>query len=102
MRMGAYAPVRCAAKASRRLALLQLLAERGLLAPGFLDLRSEIFELLHLANFDHFVVRSGTALGPFHRLFLRFHLNHPVAAEHLLRFGEGSVDRKSTRLNSSH
>src|SRR5438552_17670252 len=84
MRMGAYAPVRCAAKASRRLALLQLLAERGLLAPGFLGLRSEIFELLHLANFDHFVVRIGTALGPFHSLFLRVLMTHPVAAANLI------------------
>src|SRR2546425_1115322 len=48
----------------------------------------EVRHLLHLANLDHFVVRSGAALGPFDRLFLRLHLDHPVAAEHLLRLSE--------------
>ena len=51
----------------------------------------EVRELLHLAHLDHLVLRGRAAGRPLHRLLLRLHLNHPVAAEHLLRLGEGAV-----------
>jgi hypothetical protein len=57
---------------------------------AFGDLLLELRELLlnvgrkvgylkHPANFDHFVILSGDARGPFERLFARLHLNYPVA-----------------------
>src|SRR5258708_1103135 len=79
------------AAASRPLPLLELLAQRGLAAPGLLDIGREILELLHLANLDHFVVRSGAALRPFDRLFLGLHLDHPIPADHFLRFRESPL-----------
>src|SRR5882672_5914735 len=51
----------------------------------------EVGRLLHLADLDHLVVRAGAALRPLDRLLARLHLDHPVAAEHLLRLGEGAV-----------
>ena len=56
------------------------------------DVRREVGELLHLANLDRFVARKRAARRPFHRLFFRFHLNHPVAADDLLCLSEGPVD----------
>src|SRR6185312_3420305 len=56
-----------------------------------LNIRRKIGHLLHLANFDDLVVRSGALPGPFDRLLFRLHLDHPVAADHLLGLGERPV-----------
>src|SRR6202158_2580090 len=58
---------------------------------GLLHVGREIRHFLHLAKLDHFIVGSGAARWPFHRLFLRLDLNHPVSADNLLRLGEGSI-----------
>src|SRR5437660_8141132 len=55
---------------------------------GLLHLGSEVGHLLHLPDFDDLVVGRGAARGPLDRLGLRLHLNHPVAAEHLVHPGK--------------
>src|SRR5271166_2665343 len=62
-----------------------------LLLDLLLGLGIEVGHVKHPANFDHFVVLSGDARGPFERLFARFHLDDPVAADHFLRFGKRPV-----------
>src|SRR3981189_1492489 len=84
-------PSRAAATASRPLALPGLIQQLGKLGCGLLYVGWKVRKLMHLANFDHFVVRTGAPLGPFDRFFLRFHLNHPVAAEYFLGFGERPI-----------
>src|SRR5262245_51457607 len=76
---------------SRALTRLELCLNVGKLLHGLFHIRWEVRDLLHLANFDDFIVRSWAAFGPFDRFFSGFHLNHPVAAEYLLRLGEGVV-----------
>ena len=65
---------RAAATASRHTALLGLRLQLGKLGRGLLHVGRGVRELLHLANLDHFVVRSGTARRPFDHLFLRLYL----------------------------
>src|SRR6267143_262775 len=80
-----------------RLALLRFplqLVAKALLTRAELrrkDLGRKIRHLLHLADLDRLVLRSGAALGPLDRLLPRLHLDHPVAAEHVLRLSEGPV-----------
>src|SRR5271168_205506 len=56
-----------------------------------LGLGIEVGHIKHPANFDHFVILSGDARGPFERLFARLHLDDPVTADHFLRFGKRTV-----------
>src|SRR5271157_1041959 len=84
-------PSRTATAASRPPALLRMRLQVGKAGRGLLDVGREVRELLHLANLDYLVIRGGTALRPFDRLFLRAHLDHPVAAKHLFHLGEGPV-----------
>src|SRR5881296_371028 len=58
---------------------------------GLLDVGREVRDLLHLAHFDDVAVLHGRALRPFDRFGPGLHLDHPVAAEHLLRLGERAV-----------
>src|ERR1700684_3390721 len=62
-----------------------------LLLDILLGLGIEVGHVKHPANFDHFVILSGDARGPFERLFARLHLDDPVAADHFLRFGKRTV-----------
>src|ERR1700704_830894 len=88
-------PSRVAATASRPLALPGLILQQlGKLGCGLLYVGRKVRKLMHLANFDHFVVRTRAALGPFDRFFLRLHLNHPVAAEYFLGFGERPIGHR--------
>src|SRR5712691_2212152 len=57
----------------------------GILGHDLLHIVRKIGELLHLPNLDHFVVRGRAALRPFDRLLFRLHLDHPIAAQDLLR-----------------
>src|SRR5688572_29899578 len=59
---------------------------------GRLDVGGEVGHLLHLADLDRLVLRGRAARGPGDRLLLRLHVDHPVAAEHLLGLGERAVD----------
>src|SRR5882757_1184547 len=83
------------AAAGRRRELALALPDLGLHVGesrrGLLDIGREIREFLHLADFDHFILRGGAARGPFDRLLLRLHLDHPVAPQYLLRLGERTV-----------
>src|SRR5207248_1121450 len=58
---------------------------------GLLDVGREVGELLHLAHLDDVAVQHGRALGPLDGFGPGLHLDHPVAAEHLLRLGERAV-----------
>src|SRR5262245_48412484 len=58
---------------------------------SLLDIRREVRHLEDLADLDGLVRRGGAALRPFDRLFLRFHIDHPIAAEHFLGLDEGTV-----------
>src|SRR5580704_1531230 len=87
--------VRGFAKSTKRGEFL-LLARRSVdvaepLLDLLLDLGIEVGHLKHPANFDHYVILSGDARGPFERLFARLHLNDPVTADHFLRFGKRAV-----------
>src|SRR5208282_3934823 len=62
-----------------------------LLLDILLGLGIEVGHVKHPANFDHFVILSGDARGPFERLFARLHLDDPVAADHFLSFGKRTV-----------
>src|SRR5580700_2160265 len=62
-----------------------------LLLDLLLGLGIEVGHLKHPADFDHFVILSGDARGPFERLFARLHLDDPVAADHFFRFGKRTV-----------
>ena len=55
----------------------------------FLD--REIGRVENLTDFDHIARVRWAALGPFHELFFRLGLDHPIAAEHFLGFNEGAV-----------
>src|SRR5262245_20058161 len=68
--------------------LLDLVEELLSLA---LNLGTKVGRLEHLADLDHFIVGARDALCPLDRFFLRFHLDHPVAADHLLCFREGTI-----------
>src|SRR5271155_3719796 len=91
--------VRGVAKSTRRgefLLLARLVAELGGLL--LLELRelilhggSEVAHIEEPADLDRYLIVSGDARGPFDRLFARLHINYPVAADHLLRFGERAV-----------
>src|SRR6202044_3254707 len=48
-----------------------------LLLDILLGLGIEVGHVKHPANFDHFVILSGDARGPFERLFARLHLDDP-------------------------
>src|SRR5271154_1112724 len=52
---------------------------------------SEVAHIEEPADFDRYLIVSGDARGPFERLFARLHINYPVAADHLLRFGKRAV-----------
>src|SRR5213596_925200 len=64
---------------------------RGLPPRSLLNVGWKVRDLLHLAHFDNVAVQHGRALRPFDRFGAGLHLDHPVAAEHLLRLGERPV-----------
>src|SRR5437773_11990759 len=64
---------------------------RGLPPRSLLNVGWKVRDLLHLAHFDKVAVQHGRALRPFDRFGSGLHLDHPVAAEHLLRLGERPV-----------
>src|SRR5205807_1614951 len=83
---------RCSAPSARRWCCPESPARSGRLPPrGLLDVGREIRDLLHLAHFNDVAVQHRGALGPFDRFGSGLDLDHPVAAEHLLRLGEGAV-----------
>src|SRR5262245_4133459 len=51
----------------------------------------EVRDLEHAADLDDLVVLHRRAPGPLDRFFLRLDLDHPVAADAFLRFGERTV-----------
>src|SRR5262249_26745850 len=58
---------------------------------------TEILQLEQLAYLDlglpaAAIGLEGNALGPFDGLFLRLHLNQPIAGDQFLRLDEGAVD----------
>src|SRR6185369_15706466 len=82
--------------------LRQLRANAFLLGPQLRrELGTEVFRLEHLTNL-HLGALEGSALEPFDRLFLRFHLPQPEARDQLLRFGERSVDHGSLSAREPH
>src|SRR5881296_4538709 len=88
--------IRAASSASgRRPSVLSRLHDRkeshGSPPRGLLDVGREVRDLLHLAYFDDVAVLHGRALRPFDRFGPGLHLDHPVAAEHLLRLGARAV-----------
>jgi hypothetical protein len=61
--------------------------------PGgrLLHVLGEVRHLLHLPDLDDLVVGHGAARRPLDRLLLRADLDHPVAAQDLLRLRERAV-----------
>src|SRR5579864_7047027 len=58
------------------------------------ELRTEVRRLEHLTDLDLGLAARegiGAALDPFDRLFLRLHLEQPVAGDQLLGLGEGPI-----------
>src|SRR6266516_4839079 len=64
---------------------------RGLPPRSLLYVGWKVRGLLHLAHFDNVAVQPGRALGPFDRFGPGLHLDHPVAADYLLRLGDRPV-----------
>src|SRR6266702_580493 len=64
---------------------------RGLPPRSLLNVGWKVRDLLHLAHFDNVAVQHGRALRAFDRFGPGLHLDHPVAAEYLLRLGERPV-----------
>jgi len=58
---------------------------------GFLNVGGKIRKFLYLADFDDLAAGCRAALRPADRLLPRRHVDHPVAAEHFLGLGEGTV-----------
>src|SRR5688572_24480745 len=82
---------------SRRVSTSLLLGAHSNVAEALNRLaRAEVFQLEELTDFN-LPIRPlaggiGEAIGPFHRLFLRFHLNERVAGNELLGFGKRPID----------
>src|SRR5688572_8893082 len=60
-------------------------------ASSFAKLRRKVRNLQNLTDLDHVAFGRRAAFGPFHRLFLRPHLDHPVTGENFLHVAEGTV-----------
>ena len=65
---------------------------------SLLNVFRKVGHFLYLADFDHFILRCGTAGRPFDGLLFGLHLNHPIAPQHFFRLDKGAVD--DCRLSS--
>src|SRR5688572_19806291 len=91
--------IRSAADASRRLLLLELLAELSVAIHRLA--RGEVLQLEHLPELDLAIVERHPA-SPLERFVARLHLDHPVAGDELLGLGERTVDHRRLAAGETH